>query len=91
MTHPSLNGERAFGCPKCEKPLRVVDSRPSTFMGARAIRRRRVCVCGHRFTTFEIPADIMRQRVEELATTADASAASLNEALQKLRTLTDDR
>lgn len=90
MTYPSLNGERAFGCPMCDQPLRVIDSRPSTFMGARAIRRRRVCICGHRFTTFEIPADIMRKRVEELATFADQSAASLSEALQKLRTITDE-
>ena len=39
-------------CPFCrEKDTSVVDSRP-TEDGA-AIRRRRLCECGHRFTTFE--------------------------------------
>ena len=39
-------------CPFCrEKDTSVVDSRP-TEDGA-AIRRRRLCVCGERFTTFE--------------------------------------
>jgi len=39
-------------CPKCKKgETSVVDSRP-TEDGA-VIRRRRLCVCGERFTTFE--------------------------------------
>ena len=39
-------------CPFCrEKDSSVVDSRPTE--DGTAIRRRRLCVCGHRFTTFE--------------------------------------
>ncbi len=36
-------------CKKCEKS--VVDSRPTEDVNA--IRRRRLCICGERFTTFE--------------------------------------
>lgn len=54
--------EKAFGnsfqCPKCDGAVGVIDSRPTRFIGAQAIRRRRVCkVCDHRFTTMEIEAD----------------------------------
>ena len=39
-------------CPFCrEKDTSVVDSRPTE--DGTAIRRRRLCVCGERFTTFE--------------------------------------
>ena len=39
-------------CPFCrEKDTSVVDSRPTE--DGTAIRRRRMCVCGERFTTFE--------------------------------------
>ena len=39
-------------CPFCkERDTSVVDSRPTE--DGTAIRRRRLCVCGHRFTTFE--------------------------------------
>ena len=39
-------------CPFCrEKDTSVVDSRPTE--DGTAIRRRRLCVCGYRFTTFE--------------------------------------
>jgi transcriptional repressor NrdR len=39
-------------CPRCDRPTRVLESRPAD-AGA-ATRRRRVCSgCGHRFTTYE--------------------------------------
>ena len=39
-------------CSSCKKgETSVVDSRPTE--DGTAIRRRRQCVCGHRFTTFE--------------------------------------
>ena len=39
-------------CSTCKKgETSVVDSRPTE--DGTAIRRRRLCVCGHRFTTFE--------------------------------------
>ena len=39
-------------CPICKKgETSVVDSRPTE--DGTAIRRRRLCICGERFTTFE--------------------------------------
>ena len=38
-------------CSICKKETSVVDSRPTE--DGNAIRRRRLCVCGARFTTFE--------------------------------------
>ena len=39
-------------CPICKKgETSVVDSRPTE--DGTAIRRRRLCICGQRFTTFE--------------------------------------
>lgn len=49
-----LPGETAFGCPKCDGQVSVIDSRPASVNHRRAIRRRRKCnACDHRFTTFE--------------------------------------
>ncbi len=42
-----------FPCPKCQKPTRCVDSRPSDD----GWRRRRGCSCGWRFSTREISID----------------------------------
>jgi transcriptional regulator NrdR family protein len=39
---------------------RVMDSRPTEFMGFRTIRRRRECTtCGARITTYELGEDVM--------------------------------
>jgi transcriptional repressor NrdR len=39
-------------CPRCQRPTRVLESRPAA--AGTATRRRRECTaCGHRFTTFE--------------------------------------
>lgn len=44
-----------FRCRKCGKrTTRTTDSRPS---GGFETRRRRVCTCGNRFTTYEIDAE----------------------------------
>ncbi len=41
-----------MNCPRCDRPTRVLESRPAE--DGAAIRRRRACTaCGHRFTTFE--------------------------------------
>jgi transcriptional regulator NrdR family protein len=43
-----------FPCPACGNlNTGVKDSRLSGKLGLAAIRRRRVCPCGHRFTTME--------------------------------------
>ena len=54
-------------CPACgNDDDRVIDSRSSR--DGRAIRRRRACSCGHRFTTFERLANefVVRKRSGEL-------------------------
>jgi transcriptional regulator NrdR family protein len=69
MTNPPLS-ERSYLCPKCNNPLKVIDSRPTTFMGEKTIIRRRKCrVCPNRFTTYEISEDnlVKNMRRAELA------------------------
>ncbi len=45
-------------CPLCQSSnTGVKDSRPSVVANIFTIRRRRVCQCGHSFSTFEIPAE----------------------------------
>ena len=39
-------------CAQCGGPTKVTDSRPY----GSGTRRRRVCACGHRFTTWETPS-----------------------------------
>lgn len=54
-------------CPSCgNDDDRVIDSRSSR--DGRAVRRRRVCSCGHRYTTFERLANefVVRKRSGEL-------------------------
>jgi transcriptional repressor NrdR len=54
-------------CPSCgNDDDRVIDSRSS--QDGRAVRRRRVCSCGHRYTTFERLANefVVRKRSGEL-------------------------
>lgn len=56
-------------CPKCGAfGSGVQDSRPAILGGTiHAVKRRRQCEpCGHRFTTFEIPAEII-ERLDAVA------------------------
>lgn len=51
-----ITRSRDLVCPKCQqRSTSVVDSRPD--QKGEHIRRRRECVCGHRFTTLEISAE----------------------------------
>lgn len=56
-------------CPKCNSTLlKCVDSRPSK----EATRRRRVCVkCGHKFSTYEIGVDRLKELKLKEALLAD--------------------
>lgn len=76
-------------CLECGHPNSTVrDSRPRD----RAIRRRRVCLkCGHRWTTWEIPADAASlldeiERIPEMLRTiaeqVDGAATDLRIAMQ---------
>lgn len=50
----------AVACPKCLRTdTPVAETRPTAVFGPQTIRRRRQCVCGHRFATHEIPVESM--------------------------------
>lgn len=83
-----------YSCPKCSRPLGVVDSRPTTFMGEKTVRRRRICEteggCGHRFSTYEISEDNLAGRLrrdELLEKTVDATLSAIAELSDKLKGL----
>lgn len=83
---------RTYACPRCgSNPMRVVDSRPTTFMGEKTIIRRRHCpACGNRFRTYEISEDnlVARVRHDELVRkSADATISTMVEMTNKLRSL----
>lgn len=42
-----------MNCPTCGKPTRVVDTRDVEVDGDMLRKRRRVCLCGERFSTWE--------------------------------------
>lgn len=48
-------------CPNCESVnVVVIDSRPTEKYNCYTIRRRRKCVaCKYRFTTYELPSDLI--------------------------------
>ena len=50
----------SYPCEICGKSTRVVDSRPAKLKQLRlpTIYRRRMCPDGHRFTTYEFPAEM---------------------------------
>lgn len=80
-------GPGSYPCPECGASTSVKDSRPSDALGARAIRRRRVCRGAepHRFTTFEITEDVIRprQHMPALLERARLAAGDLVDILRK--------
>ncbi len=64
----------ALVCPVCMGNTKVIDSRST---GDHSIRRRRKCVNGHRFTTFEVLSneadqlDMLEKAEKELLAVAD--------------------
>jgi transcriptional regulator NrdR family protein len=53
-------------CPECGTKAEVIDSRVNHLS---FVRRRRRCTnekCGHRYTTFEVPAEFMTVEIEEV-------------------------
>ena len=67
----------SYPCEICGKPTRIVDSRPVRvkYLGLPTIYRRRTCSDGHRFTTYEVPAEMC----------ADPQIEFLNNLLEKVR------
>lgn len=47
-------------CPQCQAPSIVTDSRPYSVFW----KRRRKCILGHKWNTFEIPEEIARKLAE---------------------------
>lgn len=93
MTNPPLNGHRAYPCPRCGGNMGVVDSRPTTFMEEKTIRRRRSCsdrACNYRFSTYEISEDNLLARLrreEQMRAASDAITNAMIETTEKLRSL----
>lgn len=80
MTSPS--------CPNCEGRLTsVVDSRD----GEEYVRRRRVCPCGHKFSTIEIVANLsvgLKMPIRKVVHIAETySPHQVNRAMAVLRAL----
>ena len=59
--------ETKLRCPKCnvEGPIKVIDSRHNEKFNA--VRRRRECLCGHRWTTLEVDFWLFVHRTEQVA------------------------
>lgn len=74
-----------FRCQKCgTMRTEVIDSRSA---GPFRFRRRRLCKCGHRFSTYEIPADewqVMRLDGGDIAM-VERSVQRLAKRLAKMR------
>lgn len=50
IKHRDSSDPATVPCPKCaSKDNRTIDARPA----GNTVRRRRQCICGHRFTTYE--------------------------------------
>lgn len=74
--------EGGIACPRCGQSTAVGDSRPH----GNAIKRRRYCKCGYRFTTFEIMTDEAPEFVEMI----DALTGRVAAARSILGDLADD-
>ena len=57
-------GEEVINCPKCGKRPKTIEGRLTGAIGRLngnpTYRRRLLCACGHRFTTFEVHEDVLR-------------------------------
>jgi transcriptional regulator NrdR family protein len=65
-----------YPCPECQADSHVIDTRPSY----KRLRRRRVCLNKHKFSTYEVPFDIPK-KINELviwATENEMDADLLN-------------
>lgn len=70
---------------QCGGQMRVLDSRPTTFYGAHAVRRRRCCVkCNVRSTTIEVTRDNPLIETLERAQGIVGSAVTLSAKLRKV-------
>jgi C4-type Zn-finger protein len=70
---PQKKMARGIVCPECEAFTTTVrDSRPATFLGADAIRRRRQCdQCQFRWTTYEVSPDEVHSPLEARSVLAE--------------------
>jgi transcriptional regulator NrdR family protein len=60
---------RTVRCPKCSRnTVFTSDSRRTSVMGEDAVRRRRRCKCGYRWSTYEVSADSMKYFLEAAKT-----------------------
>jgi transcriptional regulator NrdR family protein len=64
MPAPRRFDSQSITCPECGgKRVATVDSRKSSYRDMPAIRRRRLCKCGYRWTTYEMSSEDL-QKIE---------------------------
>ena len=60
---------RTVRCPKCSRnAVYTTDSRRTSVMGEDAVRRRRRCKCGYRWSTYEVSIDTVKYFLEAAKT-----------------------
>lgn len=68
-------------CPQCRKTSKVLETRPC----AHGMRRRRECLMGHRFTTFEMIGDDAEANRTRLLASISPELDALQDAIDGLR------
>ncbi len=69
-------------CPHCRLNSKVVETRPA----ATGTRRRRECLRGHRFTTYELLGDDAEATRDRMLAAISPELDALQEAIDGLRT-----
>lgn len=69
-------------CPRCRKTSKVLETRPC----AHGMRRRRECLVGHRFTTFEMIGDDAEAMRDRALMIVAPELDALQDAIDRLRT-----
>jgi hypothetical protein len=70
-----------MNCPQCRLRSKVIETRPSAF----GLRRRRECLKGHRFTTFEMVGDDAEANRTRLLASISPELDALQDAIDRLR------
>lgn len=75
-------------CPGCREITQTKESRPTTWFGEDAVRRRRYCPsCGKRYTTIELAegGSAMEQRIKSASRAVDGGIAALTRLRDEIR------
>ena len=80
-------------CPKCgDDTAGVINSRQS-LRGPYRVRRKRCCACGHRWSTAEVPLELvqsflnMREAISRAAKSTHVASATMDAVLAEIPTI----